>query len=196
MNLKTFVKVGNVSNLSDARYCAGFGVNMIGFNLDSNQEDAIDTTTAHEIMGWVAGVDFVMEYGSMALDQIDAVHDSENPAYIQVDTVAVANQLTELSYKVIFRLTESHIDQTGLLDQLSPQVKFVLVESESDYDHIKSQIGSIKILRGYDLTPDNIGEIVDTAAYYGIGLLGSHEEKPGFKDYDELADILEVLEID
>ena len=29
MPLKTFVKVGNITNLSDARYCAGMGVDML-----------------------------------------------------------------------------------------------------------------------------------------------------------------------
>jgi phosphoribosylanthranilate isomerase len=31
MPLKTFVKVGCITNLSDARYCAGMGVDMLGF---------------------------------------------------------------------------------------------------------------------------------------------------------------------
>lgn len=34
MALKTFVKISGVNNLSDARYCAGMGVNQLGFNIE------------------------------------------------------------------------------------------------------------------------------------------------------------------
>ncbi len=34
MALKTIVKVGNITNLSDARYCAVMGVDMLGFCLN------------------------------------------------------------------------------------------------------------------------------------------------------------------
>ena len=33
MGLRTSVIVNGVNNLSDARYCAGMGVDVIGFNL-------------------------------------------------------------------------------------------------------------------------------------------------------------------
>ena len=33
--LKTIVKVSEVNNLSDARYCAGMGVEYIGFSMDN-----------------------------------------------------------------------------------------------------------------------------------------------------------------
>ena len=32
--LKTLIKVSNINNLSDARYCAGMGVEMLGFSMD------------------------------------------------------------------------------------------------------------------------------------------------------------------
>ena len=47
MGLKTLVKVSEVNNLSDARYCAGMGVEMIGFSLDENHPKFIEAYVIH-----------------------------------------------------------------------------------------------------------------------------------------------------
>ncbi|MGB3586453.1 MAG: phosphoribosylanthranilate isomerase, partial [Tunicatimonas sp.] len=52
------------------------------------------------------------------------------------------------------------------------------------------------ILLGFGITPDNILSLVDNSAILGIALKGSNEIKPGYKDFDDLAEILEVLEVD
>jgi phosphoribosylanthranilate isomerase len=49
---------------------------------------------------------------------------------------------------------------------------------------------------GYGIDKDNVGSWIDNTHILGICLKGSIEVKPGFKDYDELADILEMLEVD
>ena len=54
--LKTFVIVGEISNLSDARYCAGMGVDVLGFNINPVEETCVAPETLNEISGWVAGV--------------------------------------------------------------------------------------------------------------------------------------------
>ena len=54
--LITKVKVGQVTNLSEARYCAGMGVDFLSFPIVS-----IDPKTYQEITGWVAGPKFGIE---------------------------------------------------------------------------------------------------------------------------------------
>src|SRR5258706_7752206 len=54
--LMTKVKVGQVTNLSEARYCAGMGVDFLSFPISS-----IDPKTYQEITGWVAGPKFGVE---------------------------------------------------------------------------------------------------------------------------------------
>ena len=56
MSLKLKIKVGNITNLSDARYSAGMGVDWLGFRMDN-----IDPQTFREITGWVTGPRFVIE---------------------------------------------------------------------------------------------------------------------------------------
>ena len=61
MALKTFVKVGNITNLSDARYCAGMGVDQIGFNIDPANSSYTEQDDLDSIRAWVSGVEIIAE---------------------------------------------------------------------------------------------------------------------------------------
>lgn len=197
MKLKTFVKVGNVSNLSDARYCAGFGVNMIGFNLDPTKENAIPLETAKEIMGWVAGVDFVLEFGTLPLDQIKTILNETDTGAAQVDCLETAKALAGSTAQVLLSMsiqnTNDLIQLKDALDEKS--IDYVVIDTPDESLHADIETvmanSSSKALRAYDVTPENVEA---KSNFTGISLSGSQEEIPGFKDYDELADIFEVLE--
>jgi len=197
MNLRSFVKVGNISNLSDARYCAGFGVPVLGFNVDTTSKDAIKLETAREIMGWVAVEDFVLECGQMDVAHILAMKDLTQLDYFQVDQIHTANELANLGLRVILRQcieNEDDLDFDG--SQISTKIKYLLLESENeslfDSIHQKSKtLAHISLLKGFDVEAKNA---LDMQHFDGLALKGSTEEKPGFKDYEALANILEVLE--
>ena len=65
--LKTKVKVSKVTNLSEARYCAGMGVDFLSFPVSS-----VDPKTYQEITGWVAGPLFGVEIDSNPYEQYPA----------------------------------------------------------------------------------------------------------------------------
>ena len=73
MSLKYFVKVGNVNNLSDARYCSAMGVNQLGFKLSGfgNNDSTIDNIK--EIIRWINGVDIVAEFDNNDVEFINSI---------------------------------------------------------------------------------------------------------------------------
>ena len=79
MSLKTIVKISNVTNLSDARYCAGMGVDMLGFSMDADSPNYIDPKKFGEIRGWVAGVQIVGETTATDPDVIEQLLDTYQP---------------------------------------------------------------------------------------------------------------------
>ncbi|WP_109830269.1 beta/alpha barrel domain-containing protein [Reichenbachiella versicolor] len=205
MNLKTFVKVGNISNLSDARYCAGFGVNLLGFNIDNSQSDAISLEKANEIIGWVAVEDIILEAGELSSKQISEIKEQSGINYFQVDNLSVANELSALGYSIVLRIMIHSEEQITRLNStlfgLSENVKFLLIESHDELftEILESKITELEIdvpiLKGFNLDEKKLDSVIDSnSAFSGIALNGSEEHKPGFKDYDELADILEYLE--
>src|SRR5688572_33445133 len=85
MPLKTFVKVGCITNLSDARYCAGMGVDMLGFRVVEGQEDYIKPSQFQEIRGWISGPSVVAEvYGLKSPDDLAPILESFKPDYLEM----------------------------------------------------------------------------------------------------------------
>lgn len=204
MELKTFVKVGNISNLSDARYCAGMGVHLLGFNLDDGN-DSIGPDMFREISGWLAGTAFAGEFEHSSLEHIINISTSLELDFVQVNTVDLANNLSE-RFQVIFKIEMADLDDfttvLSNIQELDKRIKYVLIESDSDdlssdIDELLSSLSTdIPILKGYNVTEHNILASLDKFNISGIALKGSVEIRPGFKDYDELADILEALEVE
>ncbi|MGL1885206.1 MAG: hypothetical protein OCD76_01730 [Reichenbachiella sp.] len=203
MNLKTFVKVGTVSNLSDARYCAGFGVDMIGFNLDTKKEDAISVKTAKEIMGWIAGTEFLIEYGNLSLDEIKSIQTELDIKTAQTEGIETANSLVKEGIRVFFQYdvtTQDHLDELkDVIGSLNTDITEILVncnnaELFAQLDQILLELGDRQVIKGYNIDADTVLQVINDSNIKGIALTGSHEDKPGFKDYDELADILELLD--
>ncbi|MEJ7645889.1 MAG: hypothetical protein WKF87_14940 [Chryseolinea sp.] len=85
MSLKAFVKVGTLTNLADARYCAGMGVDMVGFMVIPGQPDHTKHALFQEIRGWVSGPLFVAEiYGLSDPGELENVLENYKPDYFEL----------------------------------------------------------------------------------------------------------------
>jgi len=158
MALKTIVKISNVTNLSDARYCAGMGVELMGFNVDPQSDDYIDHIKFRQIIDWIEGVKFVAEMHD------DLVYYPKYEVdYVEVMDPKLAERAKQICDKVIlkFKLDEEMYfsDVEPIFKQYLPQVDYFLIESNSN-DHLaqdqKRIIGdlaeSFPILLGYGIT--------------------------------------------
>ena len=84
MALKTLVKISEVNNLSDARYCAGMRVAFLGFSLDKTNSRFISPSKFKEITKWVSGVAFVGEVAPPDLPKVDQLLASYTLDYLQL----------------------------------------------------------------------------------------------------------------
>ena len=206
MALQTIVKLSNVTNLSDARYCAGMGVELLGFSMDSTSPDYIEPARFNEIRGWVAGVHIVGETSSADPEQIEQLLADYQPDVLQVDEAALLPYLSTMGKPLMLR-----VDLTGMsLEQLEavantalPGIDYLLLESQSII-HIDealkvalTQVASRhSVLLGIGFEADTIQSILAELPVAGIALTGGNEERPGSRDFGALMDILEVLEVD
>ncbi|MDW3190904.1 MAG: hypothetical protein R8G66_00980 [Cytophagales bacterium] len=201
MALQTFVKIGNISNLSDARYCAGMGVNILGFPLDPSSEESISHETFKEITEWISGIDLAGEFGNSSLEEIKFCVVSCDLQVIQTKNIDLVEAVAALGKTVIFKMEViSKSDVTSLKSKLSyldELVKYVLISCEDTSlfesldDFIRYYNGNVLMIKGYGIDETNFE---DMAKFPGIELQGSPEERPGFKDYGRVMDILEELE--
>ncbi len=200
MTLKTMVKVGEITNLSNARYCAGMGVNMLGFVVDDGSEFFISPEQFREISGWVAGVEFVGEISGSQIPELTGYSFS----YLQVSDRALPEIVHASGYACIFYINTANYVPEHIALMMEEQQKYVsyfLLEGlnpdildDAELERITTWAASYPVWLGSGITPHNLEKLL-ASGIKGIALYGGTESKPGFKDYDELADILEALDI-
>ncbi|MFN3404635.1 MAG: hypothetical protein ACK40G_11105 [Cytophagaceae bacterium] len=203
MALRTLVKVSEVNNLSDARYCAGMGVEMIGYSLDENHPKFIEISSLREISTWISGVKAVGEFAGDNIYNMNYLAEQLKLEYIQLNQTLHPEFLAGLKFPIIQKLnfTGNVEEFQYLINKYKGKVTYFLIESEN----LNSVIGYEKILRdictsekvilSFGISKENLDIILNEIKPEGIGLKGGHEIKPGFKEFDELAEILEELEI-
>jgi len=194
--LITKVKVGQVTNLSEARYCAGMGVDLLGFPVGADGHEghvALKPEQYKQMIEWVAGPEFVLEaHHSPSLD-LKAITDNYPGHYIQVGI----HQLAWVINKDLnFILTMNPGDWVNLYDKVMglENIKYVELTGVSGTD--TSSVRTISTFFPVLVNVDSM-EIEDILKLNtGIALTGSDEERPGIKEYNKVAEVLEALEAD
>lgn len=194
MKLLRIVKVGNITNLSDARYCAGMGVDMLGFCVVENRPGYVSPAAFQEFRGWFAGPSIVAEaYGIADANTMHGIMQNYLPDFIELSVdelpfmdipsialmVAIRNMPV---YQFLEKLTAVHT-----------QVAYVLAEENMPASYIEELAGYYPVLLRLN-GPLNRQHL--TLPIKGFALAGGTEEKPGLKSYDSLADVLEQLSED
>ncbi|MFP4089126.1 MAG: phosphoribosylanthranilate isomerase [Cyclobacteriaceae bacterium] len=207
MALKSFVKISGVNNLSDARYCAGMGVDVLGFSFEPGDPNYMDPVKYTAITEWLAGTAFAAEFSRHHAEEIKEILQQYPPVdYLQISRPEYLTALQELQVPIILKIDARELDdlaQVGeKLRSSAHEVAFFLFESEEDEvpsamtDQVMTLAEQYPILLGFGLTEENVPLLLEEGHLKGIALRGGQEIKPGFKDFDDLADILEAIEID
>ena len=204
MALKTLVKISNVTNLSDARYCAGMGVDMLGFSMDADSPDYIDPKKFNEIKSWVAGVQIVGETSAIDPDLIEQLLSTYQPEVLQIDEAALLPYISTFGKPLILRvdLAQLTLDQLNTLFQTGiTGADYVLLENngplhlDADLKTTLHQLASrYPVLLGTGISAENVHDLLADLPVLGIALSGGDEERPGSKEFGELMDILEAIE--
>ena len=207
MALKTFVKISSVNNLSDARYCAGMYVNLLGFSLENTSENFVSPEKYKEITDWLSGLEYVAEFHfSHPESMLAQLQLYPGIRYIEITEEIHLGMLANTDYGLILRKQVHHLEELGELISKSAtykenEITLLLVSDtlkldENTLSKIKTLAQNCQVLLGFGLEADSVEKIVELTGVKGIALQGGVEIKPGLKDFDELADILEVLEVE
>ena len=201
MSLSTYVKIGNVSNLSDARYCAGMGVDVIGFPIDGSGQQGLTSEKFLEITEWISGIQLAGEFTDVSIEDIKLALQSYDLDIVEINQINIVESVNLLGKPIFFRITlENEEDMAKLKSRLSyldELVDSIIIRSSNPslYDEIDEFLryygGNLRILKGYGISTD---KVPDLDCFKGIELVATEEERPGFKDYGQVMDVLEALE--
>lgn len=181
MALKTKVLVGNITNLSDARYCAGMEVDFLGFSASR-----VDSKQLSEIQEWVVGPSFFVEFENIndyqawgqQVGVILPVRKVNRPEILPQEWIAkysfVNNSTDELTafrptYVICIDYHPTH--QTDLEALAQKHAVLLHIDNVDALDSLKD---------------------LPIAGYY---LEGGEELRPGLRDFTSLSEILELLEV-
>ncbi len=213
--LKTKVKASSVTNLTDARYFAAWEVEWLGFSFDHGSENHIPMEMMKAISEWVDGVKIVGEFALQSADEMRSAIDLLKLDGIQVGTLTELETLLELQSPVPV-IKEIIIDAESTPDQLretleafQPQVEAFLLNFDKNgitWESLRNgnpfSVASLQaiaqdfpLILSIDMPVNSLIEVMNLIPLYGLSFTGGEEEKVGFKSYDELDEIFEMLEV-
>lgn len=195
--LKTTVKVSNLNNLSDARYCAGMGVEMLGFSMDE-----LDFDKFKEMRGWLAGVQVVGETEAKHVSAIIELVEKYQPDFLQISHWEDIAEIQKIGKPIILKVDFAEANLPALFQTTKGFVAYFLLENSEEFDVIDdatlSQLDAwsfqFPILLGFGLKESNVNDLLEQTQLKGFALKGGHEIRPGFGDSEELMNLLEILE--
>ena len=197
--LKTLIKVSNLNNLSDARYCAGMGVEMLGFSMDE-----LDFDKFKEMRGWLAGVQIVGETDSKNVSTVIDLVEKYQPDYLEVSDWENIIEIQRIGKPIILKIDFSTANLPALFQATKGNVEYFLLENSDKFgivdDGILSQLDAwsfqFPILLGFGIKESNTNDLLEQTQLTGFALKGAYEIRPGIADNEELMNILEILERD
>jgi phosphoribosylanthranilate isomerase len=201
MSFLTNIKLGNITNLSDARFGAAAGATYIGFCFDPENENYITPLKAKEIMDWVTGSLVVAEFGYQRLDEIKDISDLLNIDVVEVNNKLLPDELLSLGKPIIKKIDVSAFDVTQLQVEIDAYKNvadaFHLYSTQTnehiDTNQLQSLCKEVNIMYGLTVNLDNVLAIIDSFKPFAINISGGQEEKAGSKDFDELNELLEKI---
>ncbi len=204
MAFLTKIKLGSVTNLSDARYAAAAGIDYIGFCFDPTQAQYIAPIKAKEIIDWITGSIVVGEFGNQSIQEISDISELLSIDVIELENGCYPDELKTLNQAIIKKLDLEQYTEASLKNELQVYASVVdafhfYVRSHNpnfDTAHALKLANDYRIIWGLDTQVSEIKNWIKSQHPFGINITGGEEERPGIKDFDQIADILEQLTVE
>lgn len=180
-------------------------VNLLGFSLDPNSPNFVSSEEYKEITGWVSGVEFVAEFSwNPDLDIVASLKEYPEIAWVEYNRLEDLKKLEDQGYSLIYRVHLNEVKhlEVQISNLLSNSDILIHIQtendelSESDKQSILRLSDKCKVLLGSGVKEENVLSTLKELHLFGISLNGGKEIKAGLRDFDQMADILEKLEIE
>lgn len=214
--LTTRVKASSITNLTDARYFAAWEVEWLGFNLNIGSTDYIEPHLVKAIKEWVDGVKIIGEFDLASADHINdmvealGLDGAQLGMFTSLETFQELEYATTLFKEIVVERDTSEEAVREHMKEFAPYVKaFVLNFEKNKIDIAQNEAGSginkgalsnicksYPVLLSMSIPPAKLASFVEEIAPLGLSVKGGAEEKVGYKSFDELDDLFELLEVE
>lgn len=210
MTLITNLKFGEITNLSDARFAAGSQANFLGFNLNPESENYIEQDDLKEILGWLEGVGLVGEFGRQDYEEIRDAIQQYKLDYVQLNETDHYFSLSKLKAQIIqnldlstFRdreeleyfIEDSYQNITYYMFSIYEDAELEAFLNDSNFKkRIKDFTDDLNVILNFPFNAENIIDLTKEFKPFAINIYAGGEERPGYKDFDELIEMVESLD--
>ena len=167
----------NISNLSDARYFAAWGIDYIAFNTIKDSPYYLSMEDITEIKNWVEGPRCLLETNALEFTDL-------------ADGYILSNiyQSMPISKEAFYRIGMTDL-QKGV-----PQSRYILSLNASELQELKNLDPSLYGQSDMYVDIQNLAlESFSEWPEWGLVVQGSEEEKVGLKSFDELDKLYDLL---
>jgi phosphoribosylanthranilate isomerase len=192
MSHKPLVYVSRITNLSDARYCAGMGVDMLGYRVDPDQEDYVNPAQYQEMVGWISGPKRVIEITSPGLDLAQLSKDYQ-PDMVHMPVSIIGKYTLDIPLILEVPIVEWQ-HWMGELAKLASSVTHIVITGVLPHHAQSLDTGTYSILISLDRYDGQLIPLLQKTHAAGFALRGSKELGPGLTDYEHLSRVLEELD--
>ena len=202
------VKICGLTNLEDARFCAGAGADFLGFIQYPKSPRYVPPETAKEIIAWVYGPEPVGVFVNEDADTVNRTAEAAGFALVQLHGDEPPGVCAQMERPVIkaFRIPpEATVD--AMRAQMEPyraQVTYFLLDTHHptlwggtgetfNWNLAGALAADFPVLLAGGLNTANIEDAVRQVRPLGVDLSSSLEATPGKKDFDKLNAFFETF---
>jgi phosphoribosylanthranilate isomerase len=174
----------SISNLTDARYFAAKIVDAISFDLSKVNRDEY-----FAIKDWVEGVAILLETDEEFSDL--EIHEADGIIYnvqdgFQNNDVLSNSTIVSASKSILETLPDpsGHIIRNHSWDQVNGDSKQLIIDFAFEN----------QCYLDVSLSLDELESIIESEKLFGIVCRGGDEEKVGYKSFDELDDMFDLMD--
>jgi phosphoribosylanthranilate isomerase len=190
MNQRPLLYVHRITNLSDARYCAGMGVDMLGFVVDPSDQDYVTPKLYQDMVGWISGPKRVIAWPSITSPDWDDVLETYKPDLLHIPFGLLNDKVPTLP--LILEVELSALSEAMAVLPSHSHITHLLISDGWKTSNLPSSIAVPILLEVHGTV--NAVELLARTGASGLALQGTPEVAPGLKDYDHLSAILNGLE--
>ena len=206
----TKLKICGITTLADARYCAGAGVDYLGFIQYPDSPRYITPDQAREIIGWLYGPEPVGVFVNETAERINEQAASTGFSLVQVHgdyEPAFFNAIEKPVIKAVSIHPHTTPEELAVhLDAFADEVDYFLLDTAKaglwggtgttfNWDIARELTEKYPIFIAGGLNASNVQDVIESLHPYAVDLSSSVEESPGVKDFDRLADVFDAMKL-
>lgn len=202
------VKICGITDLADARYCAGAGADYLGFIQYEKSPRYVAPETAKAIIEWVYGPEPVGVFVNETAEAVNRIAADAGFAYVQLHGNEPPEVCAEVERPVIKAVPVVHDASPEqlrhIMEPYAEHVAYFLLDTHKtnywggtgesfNWRLAKELARDVPLFLAGGIGAHNVEEAVRTMQPAGVDLSSSVERAPGKKDVDKLADFFEAF---